>query len=78
MAKKQKFSKDPKVSLLSLEEFLTIYDFFKGGIPKRYKWTAETVRSACETYVKIAEDRFIAIRYRMTFSNFGMDIKEKL
>jgi len=78
MAKKQKFSKDPKVSLLSLEEFLTIYEFFKGGIPKKYKWTTDTVPSDCETYFKITEDRFIAICYGMTFSNFGMDIKEKL
>lgn len=78
MAKRQKFSKDPKVSLLSLEEFLSIYDFFKGGIPKRYRWSTDTVPSDCETYFKITEDRFIAICYGMTFSNFGMDIKEKL
>ena len=69
--KKQRYSKDPKVVLVSLKTFLDNCDYLKRGIPRGCKWTSSVVPEACETYYKITSDKLIAINYGMTFSLFG-------
>ncbi len=74
---KKKYSKDPKVILLSLEDFLNHCDYFKGGIPRGHKWTEKTVPEGYETYYKITEDKFIAITYGETYNLFGASIRDR-
>ncbi len=78
MPKVPMFSKDTKVKLVSVDEFLKTYDFFKGGIPRSCRWKNDTVPQEDATYFKITEDKLIAIIYGYKFVNFGRDSKEKL
>ena len=74
---KMKFSKDPKVRLVSLEEFLNNCDYFI-GLTKKDLWTDKTIPSPGGTYYKITPNYLIYVWYDFSFTNFGMDIKEKL
>lgn len=78
MPKMPIFSKDTKVKLVSVDEFLKTYDFFKGGISRSYRWKTDTVPQEDATYFKITEDKLIAIIYGYKYVNFGRDSKEKL
>lgn len=78
MPKVPMLSKDTKVKLVSVDEFLKTYDFFKGGIPRSCRWKNDTVPQEDATYFKITEDKLIAIIYGYKFVNFGRDSKEKL
>ena len=72
---KKKFSKDPKVKLVSMKEFLMITDYFSND--KGQFWI-EGNRPDCGIYYDITPRLFIMINYTLTTTNFGMDFSEKL
>lgn len=74
MAQK-KFSKDPKVKLVSLEKFLEWSDYLCNV--KNYLWK-EGKRPDSGIYYKITPRLFICIDYTYTTTNYGMDLSEKL
>lgn len=78
MTKKVKFSDDPKVKLITIEEFLSTYDYFKDGISKKHRWLDNTMPREDTTYFKIDKDKLVAVIYGHTLTNFGMEIDAKL
>lgn len=77
MATNIKFSKDPKIQLISLENFLEDNDYLI-GITKEDLWNDSTIPSINHSYFKITSLYFIFIQYGESLVNFGMDMKEKL
>ncbi len=71
----KKFSKDPKVRLVSLEDFFELSDYLSGV--KKCLWK-EGKRPNCGIYYKITPRFLILIDYTFMSSNFGMDFSEKL
>ena len=71
----KKFSKDPKVKLVSLEDFLECSDYLSDA--KKHLWE-EGERPNCGFYYKITPRLLILIDYTLTKINFGMDFSEKL
>lgn len=71
----KKFSKDPKVKLVSLEDFLECSDYLSDA--KKHLWK-EGKRPNCDFYYKITPRLLILIDYTWTTINFGMDFSEKL
>lgn len=76
MAKKLRFSKDPKTCVIPLKEFFQIYGYTR--IPKKYLWTVSTKPFEYTTYFKIENDKLVAVVYGSMATSFGMDTKEKL
>lgn len=74
---KVRFSKDPKVRLVSIEEFINGCDYFC-NLTKEYFWTNNIIPSPDQIYYKITSNYLICIFYSSSFTNFGMNIKEKL
>lgn len=72
---KKKFSKDPKVELISLEEFLKSSNYL---FDARENYWEECNKPECGVYYKITPKMLICISYVLTFINFGMDASEKL
>ncbi len=72
---RKKFSKDPKVKLVSLEDFLEHSDYLSDA--KKHLWK-EVEKPDCGLYYKITPRLLILIDYTWTIINFGMDFSEKL
>ncbi len=71
----KKFSKDPKVKLISLEHFLECSDYLSDA--KKHLWK-EGKRPNNGIYYKITPRMLIMLNYTWTSTNFGMDFSEKL
>ena len=71
----KKFSKDPKVKLVSLEDFLEHSDYLSDA--KKHLWK-EGKKPDCGLYYKITPRLLILIDYTWTTKNLGMDFSEKL
>ena len=71
----KKFSKDPKVKLVSLEDFLELSNYLSDA--KKHLWK-EGKKPNCGFYYKITPRLLILIDYTWTKINFGMDFSEKL
>lgn len=74
MAQKR-FSKDPKVKLISIKEFLEKTDYLFEAKKQLLK---ENTRPSFGLYYKITSRFFISIHYTFTSINFGLNISEKL
>ena len=74
---KIKFSKDPKVQLISIEEFLEEHNYLC-EITKKDIWEDNKAPKHEKTYFKFTSEFLICIIYGYSLINFGMDIKEKL
>lgn len=82
MAVKKRFSKDPKVNLLSIEKFLENNGYLC-GITEEYLWKANTAPKHSEIYYKFTPNFLICTIYGgyhdfYSSINFGLNIKEKL
>lgn len=77
MASKMRFSKDPKVQLITIEEFLEENDYLC-GITKKDLWKNDKAPEVGKIYYKFTSNLLICIIYGYSFTNFGMDIREKL
>lgn len=64
----KKFSKDPKVKLVSLEDFLEHSDYLSDA--KKHLWK-EGKKPDCGLYYKITPRLLILIDYTWTTKNFG-------
>lgn len=73
---KVRFSKDPKVYLQTLEEFFNMHEYFR-GVTKKDFWNNKKPQPD-GNYYKFTSNMFIYISYSTSFTNFGMDITEKL
>ena len=71
----KKFSKDPKVKLISLEDFFERSNYLSNS--KKCLWK-EGKRPYCGIYYKITSRFLILIDYTLMPTNFGMDYSEKL
>ena len=71
----KKFSKDPKVKLVSLKDFLELSNYLSDA--KKHLWK-EGKKPNCGVYYKITPRLLILIDYTLTMINFGMDFSEKL
>ena len=77
MLNKKRFSKDPKVNLISIEEFYDNSDYLC-DIEKKDLWKINTIPDVGNVLFKITSQYLICTLYGYSFTNFGMDIKEKL
>ena len=73
----QKKYKDPKVAIVSIEEYFNCCDYFC-DFTKSNVWDDSKTPEPGRTYYKITHEYLIIICYGLTFANFGMDIREKL
>ncbi|WP_373437811.1 3'-5' exonuclease [Metamycoplasma equirhinis] len=73
---RQKFSKDPKVCLQTLEEFFYANEYLRGVTRKDF-WEGKKPQP-CESYYKFTSEYVMNIQYSASFTNFGMDISDKL
>ena len=69
----KKYSKDPKVRQISIEEFLDEYDFLR-GITKKNFWKGKKPEIYGE-YFKITNDLAICVSYNCSFTNFGTSVQ---
>ena len=77
MVKKIRFSKDPKVNLISIKEFYDNHDYLC-GISKKDLWKTKTQPDAGDVLYKFTSQYMICTIYDYSFTNFGKNIKEKL
>lgn len=77
MASKKRFSKDPKVNLMSIDEFYENSDYLC-HITKKDLWKTKTQPGAGDVLFKFTPQYMICTIYDYSFTNFGMDIREKL
>lgn len=77
MASKERFSKDPKVNLITIEEFYENNDYLC-GITTNDLWETKTQPNIGDVLFKFTSQYMICTIYDFTLDNFGMDIKEKL
>lgn len=77
MAYSKRFSKDPKVDLISLEEFYQNYDYLC-GITKDDLWETTIEPGAGSLLFKFTPQYLISTFYDFSFTNYGMDVGEKL
>lgn len=71
----KKFSKDTKVKLVSLKDFLELSNYLFDV--KKHLWK-EGEKPNCGFYYKITPRLLILINYTWTKINFGIDFSEKL
>ena len=71
----KKFSKDPKSSLISINEFYENCNYLDGV--SRHLWKDEKPEEG-EVYYKFTSDKLICVAYTWQLTNFGMDSREKL
>lgn len=74
---KNRFSKDPKVRLVTLQEFFEWNDFLR-GVKKKDLWSSDTIPSGGSSYFKITPNLMIYVYYGYTLTNFGFDLGDKL
>lgn len=77
MASKKRFSKDPKVNLISLKEFYENSDYLC-GITKKDIWKTKTQPGPGDVLYKFTPKYMICTIYDYYYDNFGMNIREKL
>lgn len=77
MAIQKRFSKDPKVFLFSIEEFLENNGYLC-GLTEKDLWKVNTIPKESEVYYKLTPNFLISIVYGCRKVNFGLDTKEKL
>ena len=77
MASKKRFSKDPKVNLISIDEFYENSDYLC-CVTKKDLWKTKTQPGAGDVLFKFTPQYMICTIYDYSFTNFGMDIREKL
>lgn len=77
MASKKRFSKDPKVNLISIDEFYENNDYLC-CITKKDLWETKTHPDVRDVLYKFTPQYMICTIYVYTYTNFGMDIREKL
>jgi len=71
----QKFSKDPKVRLISIEEFFEEANYLLDGYLQPWD---ESDKPFVGRYYKITSKYLLIIDYTFTSINYGMDLSEKL
>ncbi len=75
---RKKYSNDPKVRVLSLEEFFVGYNYFKNGGFIKNEWRDDSKPIPEEVFFKATSDKFIAISFTYTYVNYGTIEREKL
>ncbi len=76
MKSRKKFSKDPKITLVSIQEFLEENDYLTNA--KGQIWKEKKRPSIDSTYYKFTTDKLILISYGLMWTNYGQDYSEKL
>ena len=76
MKARKKFSKDPKITLVSIQEFLESSNYLINA--KGHLWKEKKRPSTDSLYYKITADKFISISYGFMLTNYGWDYSEKL
>ena len=76
MEAKKRFSKDPKTSVISIEEFFN--SFLLGGPKFKQMWIGETAPEMESVYYKFTPQYLLRIVYGHSITNFGWGCKEKL
>lgn len=71
-----KFSKDPKIEMISISEFLEKTDFMNDVFDKL--WDDIKQPKPFESYFKFTNKYLIFLHYGMKYTNFGCDICESL
>lgn len=77
MAVQKRFSKDPKVDLFSIEDFLENNGYLC-GLTEKDLWKVNTTPKESEVYYKLTPNFLICIVYGFRKVNFGLDTKENL
>ncbi|MBD5131095.1 MAG: hypothetical protein HDT28_00640 [Clostridiales bacterium] len=76
MKARKKFSKDPKITLVSIQEFLDDNDYLIYA--KGHLWKGKKRPSTDSLYYKFTSDKLISISYGFMLTNYGWDYSEKL
>ncbi len=76
MVVKNRFSKDPKVRLISIEEFLENSRYLMNA--KKCLWKEKKRPELWGKYYKLTPQYLILINYSVKYINFGMDCVEQL
>ena len=76
MKSHKKFSKDPKITLVSIQEFLESSNYLISA--KGHLWKEKKRPSMCGLYYKITADKIISISYGFMCTNYGSVLSEKL
>ena len=77
MASKKMFSKDPKVNLISIDDFYENTGYLC-CVSKNNLWNTKTRPDVEDVLFKFTPQYMICTIYGYSFTNFGMDIREKL
>lgn len=77
MEKKKKFSKDPIVELISIDEFFNETDFLK-DVNKNNFNESILKKEPYVRHIKFTEDLFIIVTFYIAYRNFGADPYEKV
>lgn len=77
MNSKKRFSKDPKVKLISIENFFNLSNYLRAAL-KGELWTNKTCPIRNQIYYKFTSRYLVCLQYRQQIINYGLDIKEKL
>lgn len=77
MKSKKSFSKDPKVNLISIEEFYEKYDYLI-GLSKNNLWKTKTKPNLDDKFFKFTPQYMICTINDFSFINFGLDVKTRL
>ena len=76
MRQQKKFSKDPKITLVSIQAFFENSNFLIDA--KGHLWKEKKRPSICKKYYKFTSDKLILLEYGCRTINFGMSSTEKL
>ncbi len=77
MKSNSKFSKDPKIKLTSIKEFLEKHNYFI-GINKSDLWNENKRPSIYSRHYKFTSDKLIYLSYSVKRTCYGTNITEKL
>lgn|GEM_PF-1573497 len=75
--KKEVFSRDPKVNLITIEEFYEDTDYL-AFLTKKDLWKSSTTPKKWNVYYKLTSKYLICISFGSTYTNYGTQVKEKL
>lgn len=76
MKSRRKFSKDPKIKLVSIEEFLENSGYLIDA--KQHLWKGKKHPSMGGYYYKFTSDKLMIIAYGYMMTNYGNSVSEKL
>ena len=74
---RKRFSKDPKIRLMTLEDFLRYHGYLV-SVSKKDLWKSSTVPEMFKTYYKFTSDYLVSIYFGVMSINYGTEEKEKL